>query len=122
MIPKQLLKAIVSSALLLFSLQLAFAQKKTITGRVTDSKDGSAISNVSIVAIGTPLGTQTDSNGNFHLTVPLSVTAFTISAVGFLSQQIDVTRSGYIEVVLEGTSSTLNKVVVIGYGTARKKD
>ncbi|MEO6220585.1 MAG: SusC/RagA family TonB-linked outer membrane protein, partial [Ginsengibacter sp.] len=122
MILKQLLKTIAFSASLFFSLQLAFAQNKTITGRITDSKDESALSNVSVVAKGTPLGTQTDANGNFHFTVPLSVRTLTISAVGFATQDVDVSNTNKIEVALEAITSTLNQVVVIGYGTAKKKD
>ena len=101
---------------------IAFAQNKVVTGRITDSKDGSALSNVSVVANGTTLGTQTDANGYFHLTVPLSVTKLTISAVGFSSKNVDVSITNNIDVVLETTSSPLDEVVVIGYGTAKKKD
>ncbi len=120
--PKQLLKVVALPAFLIFSLQYAFAQNKVITGRVTDSKDGSVLSNISVIAKGTGFGTQTDMKGNFSLTVSLSVKTLTISSVGFLSQDIDVTSSNNIEVALVATSSTLNEVIVIGYGTAKKKD
>src|SRR5687768_12913874 len=94
---------------------IAFAQNKVVTGRITDSKDGSALSNVSIVANETGLGTQTDAKGNFRFTVPSFVTTLTISAVGFSSQDVDVSIINNIEVELESTSSTLDEVVVIGY-------
>jgi iron complex outermembrane receptor protein len=54
--------------------------------------------------------------------VPLSVKTLTISYVGFLSQNVDVSKIGNIEVALVATASLLNDVVVIGYGTAKKKD
>src|SRR6266542_3416430 len=122
MILKQLLKVIAFCALLLNTMQFVFAQNKIVTGKVIDSKDGSVITNVSVIAKGTHIGTQTDANGNFRLTVPLSVKTLTISYVGFSSQDIDVSRAGNIEVTLVATSSTLSEVVVIGYGTAKKKD
>src|SRR6476619_4737112 len=116
MILKQLLKAITFSVLLLCSIQFAFAQNKIVTGKVIDSKDGSVISNVSVIAKGTHIGTQTDINGNFRLTVPLSVKTLTILYVGFLSQNVDVSKAGNIEVALVAASSLLNDVVGIGYG------
>src|SRR4030095_4431790 len=97
-------------------------QSKIVTGKVIDSKDGSVISNASVIAKGAHIGTQTDSNGNFRLTVPLSVKTLSILYVGFLSQNVDVSKAGNIEVALVATSSLLNDVVVIGYGTAKKKD
>ena len=122
MIPKRLDKPTVLSVLLSLMLQFAFPQDKVVTGKVVDSKDRSALPSVSIVAKGTHTGTQTDSIGNFRLTVPLSVRTLTISAVGFLSQDVDVSMVNYVEVVLSGTASSLDDVVVIGYGTAKKKD
>ncbi len=109
--------------LLFFSFQHVVAQNKTITGRVTDSKDSAALQNASILANGTETGTQTDAKGVFTLVVPLSVTKIIISSVGYSSQEIDVSKNNSnIEVALVASSSTLNDVVVIGYGTSKKKD
>ncbi len=121
MILKQPLK-LTLSVLLFFSSQFAFAQNKEVSGRIIDSTDGSALSNVSVVAKGTTLGTQTDVNGYFHFTIPLSVRTLTVSAVGFLTQQVDIGVTNNIEVALVPGSSMLDEVVVIGYGTARRKD
>ena len=122
MILKQRSKVLALSALLLGLMQFTFAQNKIVTGRVIDSKDGSVMSDVSVIAKGTHIGTQTDANGNFRLTVPLSVKTLTILYVGFLSQNVDVSKAGNIEVALVVASSFLNGVVVIGYGTSKKKD
>ncbi len=122
MILKQLFKLTTLSALLLFSSQCAFAQNKEVSGRIIDCNDGSPLPNVSVVANGTTLGTQTDVNGYFHLTIPLSVRALTVSAVGFLTQQVDISITNNVEAALVPASSTLNDVVVIGYGTAKRKD
>ena len=61
--------------------------------------------------------------GVFTLVVPLSVTKLIISSVGYSSQEIDVSKNNSnIEVALIAFSSALDDVVVIGYGTSRKKD
>jgi iron complex outermembrane receptor protein len=63
----------------LFFLQVVSAQDKVITGKVSNSEDGSSLSNVSVVAKGAGLGTQTDINGDFRLVVPVSVNTLVIS-------------------------------------------
>ena len=122
MILKHFCKPIILSALLFLTSQLAFTQGREITGKVIDSKDRSPMSNVSVIAKGTHTGTQTDSNGNFRLTVPASIKWFTVSAIGYSPRDINVDTTTSVEVVLVGTASSLDDVVVIGYGTAKKKD
>ena len=99
----------------------AQAQNKTVTGKVTDSKDGSAIVAASVVGQGTTIGTRTAADGSFKLSVPASVNTLFISSVGYASKQVTVT-GGDLKVTLVESSEQLNEVVVIGYGTARKKD
>ncbi len=99
----------------------AQAQNKTVTGKVTDSKDGSAIVAASVVGQGTTIGTRTAADGSFKLTVPSSVTTLFISSVGYASKQVTIT-GGELKVSLTESSDQLDEVVVIGYGTARKKD
>ena len=122
MVTKQTYKFLSLFVLLFFSLQFVFAQTKIITGKVTDKKDGSSLANISIIAKGAEKGTQTDAQGLFSLAVPLSVTRIVISSVGYLTQEIDVSINNNIQVALNAFSSTLDEVVVIGYGTTKKKD
>ena len=120
---KQLIKLTALAAVLLVcSLHFASAQNKIITGKITDSKDGLAIPNVSIVAKGTLIGTQTDITGYFLVTVPESVSTLTVSSVNYISQDVSIKSKNIIEVTLVAVYSTLNDVVVIGYGTTKKKD
>src|ERR1041385_8966176 len=121
MISKQPLKITVFFALFLLLKQCAFAQNKVVTGKITESNDGSVLSNVSVIANGTQIGTQTDSNGYFRLTIPTAVKTLTISAIGFLSQDIDVRVKNTVSVKLVATASSLNEVVVVGYGTLQRK-
>ena len=99
----------------------ALAQDKMVTGKVTDSKDGSTMANVTVSVKGTSIATQTANDGTFKIKVPPSATTLVISSVGFGSQEVAI-GSGDILIKLTQTSNVLGEVVVIGYGTVRKKD
>jgi len=118
---KNLLKAVVLSTLLFFT-NLLYAQDRVITGKVTDSKDGSAVAGVNITPKGSTGGTQTGTDGSFQISVSKSVTTLIFSSVGFATQEISIEGKTSITVNLVGSVSSLNEVVVIGYGTAKKKD
>ena len=120
---KQLFKLTAfSAALSISSLQVAIAQSKIITGKITDSKDGSAIANVSVFAKGTAKGTQTDVTGYFLITVPESVNTLAITRVDYIPQEVSITGKNIIEVAMVAEYSTLNDVVVIGYGYKTRND
>ena len=119
---ERLLKAIVFPCLLFFSIT-AFSQEKVITGKVTDSKDGSGIPGASVTAKGGTAGTQTGTDGTFRISVPSSTTVLVISSVGFATQEITITGRSSIDVSLVVSNSTLGEVIVsTGYGTAKRKD
>ena len=100
----------------------AFSQTKTIEGKVLDSKDGSPVGGVTVVAKGSvSKGTVTGSDGSFRLMVPGGVTTLVVSSVGFGTQMVEI-RGGVVEVRLVASNASLNEVVVIGYGAVRKKD
>lgn len=108
-------------ALLVMALQ-GFSQGRTITGRVTDSKDGSGIPNASVTLKGTNTGTTTDANGNFRLSVPGNDAVLIISSVGFSRLEYPVGAQVELNIGMNATSANLNEVVVVGYGTQRKRD
>src|SRR4051812_489543 len=117
---RKLLYSIGLPVLLLFSL-VASAQDKVITGRVADSS-GKGIAGVSVAVKGSPSrGTTTKSDGSFSLSVPQNATALIFSSVGYAYQEVSITGAS-ANIVMQSTSTDLNAVVVIGYGTARKKD
>lgn len=103
-------------------IEPAVAQNKLITGKVVDSSDGSALANVSITVKGSSIGTQTDTKGMFSLSVPASAQVLIISASEYIPQEIQLSNNTYIEVIMTSALRTLSDVVMIGYGTARKKD
>jgi len=121
MLVKQLLRSIGLPILLLILTQSVLAQK-TVTGRVSDSKDGSALGGVSIVAKGTSTGTTTKTDGTFSLNVPANVNTLVVSSVGYTSQEVSIANVTTVDVALVASGASLNEVVVIGYGTARRKD
>lgn len=98
------------------------AQNKTISGKVTDSKDGSAMVGASVVAKGTKTGTQTGSDGTFKITVPSSTAILVISSVGFGSQEVNISNRTSVNVSLQATIDQIGEVVVVGYGTRKVKD
>lgn len=119
---KTLLSAILCFVLAI-SVQVTAAQDKTITGKVTDSKDGSPVVGASVQPKGTRTGTSTRSDGSFSINVGPNVTILVISSVGYETQEISIEGKSSVEVSFVATFGTnLNEVVVTGYGTARKKD
>ena len=102
--------------------QIAFSQTKTITGKVLDDK-GNPVQGATITIRGSKAGTSTDANGAFSLNVLATARTLVISSVGFSQQEISLSGvTGPISVSLVPSTQSLSDVVVIGYGTARKKD
>ena len=100
---------------------VAMAQETIlVSGKVSDSKDGSPLIGVSITVKGTTQGTSTDANGNFSLRAARGATLL-FTYVGFTSKEVAATGTE-MAVFMEGAKTALNEVVVIGYGRARKKD
>ncbi|MGI4020979.1 MAG: SusC/RagA family TonB-linked outer membrane protein [Janthinobacterium lividum] len=107
--------------LICFLVQPVFAQNKTITGKVIDGKDRSALIGVSVIATGSSSGTATDVSGNFRITIPANVNSLTVSYIGYNRKIVTITGST-MDITLDATSNSLNEVLVVGYGTVRKKD
>lgn len=102
-----------------FGLSFAFAQK-TITGKVTDAK-GDAIIGGNVIAKGTSLGTITDYDGMFKISVPDNAKTLVFSYTGYESQEINIGSSSVINVKLvEG--KLLEEVVVTALGLERKRN
>ncbi len=118
MTQKRLLPVIVMSFLLL-ALQ-TFAQQKSISGKVTDNT-GAPVAGVTVTVKGTNLATQSAADGTYRLSVPENASTLVFSAVGFGTQEAGITGNE-VNLSLASTSANLNEVVVVGYGTARKRD
>jgi TonB-linked SusC/RagA family outer membrane protein len=96
---------------------------QVITGKVADEK-GVGLPGVSVVVKNTTRGTSTDSDGQFKLNIPDGELAATLvfSFVGYLNQEVAIGSRTRIDVKLIADQKALDEVVVIGYGTQRKKE
>lgn len=99
-----------------------FAPPVEIKGRITN-QDGDPLENVSVFIVGTQIGTVTDANGHYTLSSPDNRNLILeISSVGYRTKRVNVGFQTEIDIVLESEVTSLDQVVVIGYGTAKKKD
>ncbi len=114
-----LLKPVFLALVFLFSLGLASAQT-AITGTVTDARDGSTLPGVNIIVAGTMVGTITDIDGNFSLTLPTDAGELVFSMVGYSTQTLPVGEATVYNVALQEATKALDEVVVIGYGTQKR--
>lgn len=121
MLAKLLLRSLVF-AILLFGLSQSLNAQKTVTGRITDSKDGSNLPAVSVTIKGTGTGTQTKPDGTFSLSVPANASTLLITSVGYANQEVNIAGLTSVDVLLVSTGTSLNEVVVTGYGTQRRKE
>ena len=102
------------------SISLLIEVQQDISGTVSDDQ-GAPLPGVSVVEVGTANGTVTDFDGNYVITVNEgSVLEF--SYLGMETKQVTVTADNTVNVTLATSSSELDEVVVIGYGTRKKKD
>jgi len=97
------------------------ALEKSLSGTIT-SETGEALVGATVRAKGTSLGALTDEQGKFKLTVPDEVTTLVISYFGFMTQEVEIGASSVIDIQLLESASSLEEVVVIGYGTAKMKN
>ena len=93
----------------------------TIKGTVTDEK-GEKLPGVSISVKGTTRGTTTTSNGDFSISIPDNKATLVFSFVGYESQEVQVNNRTDFSITLKVDIKSLEEVVVVGYGTAKKKD
>lgn len=91
-----------------------------VTGKVTSST-GEGIAGVSVNIKGSSVGVATGADGGYSITVPDSA-VLVFSSIGFVSQEIAVAGRSTIDVVLQAAETSLEQVVVVGYGTQRKRD
>ena len=97
----------------------AFAQD-VVSGKVTDSKDGSAIPGVSVTVKGTTKGAQSDMNGTYKVNAA-SGSTLVFTFVGYIKKEVKATGS-VVNVSLAADNQSLEEVVVVGYGTTKRKD
>lgn len=116
---KQLRCLLLMISLILLS-GVVFAQKKTITGKVTDKQTGEPLKGVSILEPKKKTGTQTNQDGAFTIVVDASAVSLLASSIGFADQLIQLQGKTFLEIVMLPAIDAESEVVVIGYGTQKK--
>ncbi|MCU0323658.1 MAG: TonB-dependent receptor [Spirosomaceae bacterium] len=108
-------------AVLLFTSLSVMAQDITVSGTVKGS-DGSGLPGVNVQVKGTSKGTQTDINGKYTLSGVSKNATLQFSFVGLNSQEVAIGNRSVVDVVMTDDTKVLEEVVVVGYGTVKKKD
>ena len=98
-----------------------FAQTRSVNGTVKD-ENGNGLSAATVSVRNSKISTITDADGHFKLTVPENTKKITVSFVGMQTEEFDITGTGPLNITLKQTVSSLGDVVVIAYGTVKKKD
>ncbi|NJN35000.1 MAG: SusC/RagA family TonB-linked outer membrane protein [Saprospiraceae bacterium] len=106
---------------LTFSVGFVQAQRM-VSGVVVSDGDDQPIPGVSVVVKGTTTGGVTDLDGKFAVKVPDDNAILVFSGVGFTTQEVTVGSQTTVDIKLKDDTKTLGEVVVIGYGTQKKKD
>lgn len=104
---------------LLMTVATAWAQEITVTGKVVAKADGEALIGATVVPFGDGNGTSTDADGQFVLKVSDKIKQLQVSYVGMETKRVDISRS-FMTIELASTDNTLEEVMVVAYGTAKK--
>lgn len=106
----------------LFTMQSGFAQEQSqfVSGNVKSADDGMGIPGATVAIEGTKRGTSTDFDGNFKIEAKTG-DIISVSFLGYKTQRITVGSQKMITIVLKSEAADLKEVVVIGYGTQKKK-
>ncbi|HRI25166.1 MAG TPA: TonB-dependent receptor plug domain-containing protein, partial [Ferruginibacter sp.] len=117
----RLLSRVLSVFFLMLACSFAALAQNAVTGKVTDSKDGSPVPGVTITVKGSKTITQTAADGTFKINAPANAT-LVFTSVGFATFESAVAGKSSVDVSLVQVNQQLNEVVVVAYGTKRKGD
>ena len=116
------LKSIILLILILSGSTFVFGQNRAVTGKVTASDTGETLPTATVAVKGSTRGVLTDMNGNYRIEILAGDAVLKFSFVGYEPQEVEIGNSAVINVALKLKNSTLEEVIVIGYGTVRKSD
>lgn len=115
------MKKLLLMLLLCIGYRAVFAQQ-TISGTVTSGLDGEGLPGVSIVVKGTTIGTTTNVEGEYQLQIPADAETLVYSFIGYQTYEEAIGNKSIMDVVLYEDVQSLQEVVVVGYGTATRKE
>lgn len=107
---------------LFFAFPLVVVAQGTITGNVTAAADGLPLPAANVVVKGTTVGTTTDFDGNYEITVEDFPVTIQFSSLGYANQDVEVSAAGTANVALEEAATGLDEVVVTGLATSVKRE
>jgi TonB-dependent SusC/RagA subfamily outer membrane receptor len=107
---------------LVFSSILAFAQQGVVTGRVTSQEDQGGLPGVNVIIKGTSQGSVTDVEGNYTIEVPGPEAVLVFSSVGYVTEEVIVGSQSVIDRMMVADVTSLDELVVVGYGSQLKKE
>ncbi|MGV3640382.1 MAG: carboxypeptidase-like regulatory domain-containing protein, partial [Adhaeribacter sp.] len=117
------MKRILLLSLFLLSVLLpeAYAQNRTITGKVTDASNNQSLPGVTVLVKGTQVGTATDFDGNYTINVPAQATTLVFSFIGYQTTERVIGNATTLNVGLPLDAKQLNEVVVTALGREQEK-
>ena len=115
---KKFLRISMMTLSIMLMISPAFAQQ-TITGTVTN-ETGEPLVGSTVIGKGTTQGVITNNQGEFNLTIPDNVSTLVVSYIGYTKQEVEIGDQTVIKIRLQESASTLDEVVVVGYGTQKK--
>lgn len=104
-----------------FGWSIALAQDRTVTGTVRDKVSGLSLPSVSVIVEGSTISTRTDEEGRFSIALPAGSDKLSFRYLGYVSFTQTVTGS-VVSVLLEESATTMDEVVVTGYGTTTRRE
>ncbi|HZE86509.1 MAG TPA: carboxypeptidase-like regulatory domain-containing protein, partial [Puia sp.] len=107
--------------LLFFAHFTVIAQTRPVTGKVFANSSDSALAGVTVKVRGANVSAITGADGSFTINAAPNATLL-VSSIGFIAQQVNLNNQSTITIRLIGDAQALTQVVVIGYGTAKRKD
>lgn len=112
---------ILSVALVFLLSTFSALAQNVISGKVTDSKNGNAVSNVTVTVKGTKVSSQTAADGSFKINAPANAKTLVFSSVGYASQDAAINGNA-VSISLVQSDQKLDEIVVVAYGTRKKTD
>jgi TonB-linked SusC/RagA family outer membrane protein len=115
------MKKLLLTLIVLIGFSSGLIAQKVVTGKVTDENQN-PLAGVSVIIKGTTVGTLTNADGTFSLSIPVNARTLSFSFIGMKSNDLEIGDQTTVNVVMSVDVGLLEEVIVIGYGTVKKKD
>jgi len=119
---KKLLRRILGTIAATVIFAVAVHAQNNVTGTVIGGDTNDALPGVNVIVKGTTTGGITDSEGNYSINLPGGDATLVFSSIGYITQELAVGNQSVIDITLAADVTSLEEIVVIGYGTQKKKD